>query len=316
MMGPYDLNAYLITVGVSLVCAVLLYFISLRKTSAFPAEKALPLSGCVLLLSPVLAVAGGKLFYIVFRFAYVTGQGIGRYLLSLRTEELSYYGSVAGVLLAVFLSAKLCRVDVRRALNAFAPAGALLAAAARFAEYFLYPTGTGIYLDQVLPFPLAVSIVWSEDYTECVLAVFVFEGLLSLVAMVLSLVHKDEPRRLLRTLFYLCLPQVLLESLRTDAINLLFVHLEQLLCFLFVEGVFVWYAFRLGKNRFSSWVPAIAGVIAAGLIVVMEFLIDGKLLIGGAHVSLWITYPAMAAVLAVLAVLEHRANRRLYSSSK
>ena len=316
LMDPYNMNAYLITMGAAtlVVCALFYYF--LRKAPGIKKEKALGLGLCVLILGPVLAIVGGKLLYFIFRMAYVTKQGIGKYLLSFRTEEMSYYGAMAGVVLAVFLSAKICGADARRVLNTFAPAGALMAAIARFAEYFLYPTGTGLFLDQVIPFPLAVSIVWSEDYTECVLAVFFFEGVASLAAFVLSLVHKSEPRRLLRTLFYLCLPQVLLESLRTDAINLLFVHLEQLLCFLFVEGVFVWYAFRLGKNRFSSWVPAIAGVIAAGLIVVMEFLIDGKLLIGGAHVSPWITYPAMAAVLAVLAVLEHRANRRLYSSSK
>ncbi len=307
-----NIPAYLVFLGSCLLCAVALFYFSVRKQSG----RALPLALCVLLLGPVLCIAGAKLLWFVFRFSYVTKQGILQYLFSLRTEELSYYGGVAGTVLAVFLAAKLCGADVRKTLNAFAPAGALIAAAARFAEYFLYPTGTGMYLEQVLPFPLAVSIVWSEDYTECVLAVFFFEGVASLAAFVLSLVHKSEPRRLLRTLFYLCLPQILLESLRADAINLLFVHAEQLVCYLFVEGVLVWYAFRLGRKQFPSWIPAIGGLAICGLIIVLEFMIDGKLLVGGSYVSMWITYPVMAAGLALLAVLEHAANRRLYSSSK
>ena len=315
-MDPYNMNAYLITMGAAtlVVCALFYYF--LRKAPGIKKEKALGLSLCVLILGPVLAIVGGKLLYFIFRMAYVTKQGIGKYLLSFRTEEMSYYGAMAGVVLAVFLSAKICGADARRVLNTFAPAGALIAAIARFAEYFLYPTGTGLFLDQVIPFPLAVSIVWSEDYTECVLAVFFLEGLMSLVAFVMSLIHKDEPRRMLRTLFYLCLPQVLLESLRTDAINWLFVHLEQLVCFLFVESVLVWYAFRLGKDKFASWVPALTGLGVCCLIIVAEFLIDGKWLIGGSRVSLWIVYPVMAAALGLIAFMENRANKALYSLSK
>ena len=292
-MDPYNMNAYLITMGAAtlVVCALFYYF--LRKAPGIKKEKALGLSLCVLILGPVLAIVGGKLLYFIFRMAYVTKQGIGKYLLSFRTEEMSYYGAMAGVVLAVFLSAKICGADARRVLNTFAPAGALMAAIARFAEYFLYPTGTGLFLDQVIPFPLAVSIVWSEDYTECVLAVFFLEGLMSLVAFVMSLIHKDEPRRMLRTLFYLCLPQVLLESLRTDAI-----------------------AFRLGKDKFASWVPALTGLGVCCLIIVAEFLIDGKWLIGGSRVSLWIVYPVMAAALGLIAFMENRANKALYSLSK
>ena len=106
------------------------------------------------------------------------------------------------------------------------------------------------------------------------------------------------------------------ESLRTDAINWLFVHLEQLVCFLFVEGVLVWYAFLLGKDKFASWVPALTGLGVCCLIIVAEFLIDGKWLIGGSRVSLWIVYPVMAAALGLIAFMENRANKALYSLSK
>ncbi len=318
-MDLYNLTAWLVTLGISAVCACALFFFSIKKAvpaSELPAAGALRLSGCVLLLGAVLGLLCAKLFYFLYYFFYLVEQGAGAFWFSLKTEEMSYYGALAGVFLAAALSAKLFGLRPGRVLNAFAPAGALLAAAMRFAEYFLYPTGTGAVYEEPLPFPLAVKIVWSEDYIEYVLAVFMLEGLMSLVAFALSLAHRGEPRRFLRTLFYLCLPQVLLESLRADAVNWLFVHVEQLLCFLFVEGVLVWYGFAGGRKRFGSWVPALTGLAVCGGIIAEEFMLDGKLRIGGAYVSPWITYSLMAAGLALLAVMEHRGNRRLYSSLK
>ena len=305
-----NIGAYLLTMGISAVCVCAFFFFSVRKRLALSSGKALSLGVCVLLLGTVFAVLGAKLFYFIFRFTYIIRQGFAAYWLSLRTEEMSYYGGVAGVVFAVFLSAKICGVKARPVLNSFAPWGALLAAAARFAEYFLFPAGTGALLDDPLPFPIAVSIVYSEYYSESVLAVFFFEGIMSLVAFVLSLVHRTEPRRLLRTLFYLCLPQILLESLRSEAINLLFIHLEQLVCYLFLEGVLVWYALAKNKRSFSSWIPALAGLVVCGLVIACEFAVDGKIHIGDARIPEWIIYSVMACGLAALAAAEHRGNRQ------
>ena len=313
-MGPYDMTAYLITMGISALCVSVFFCFLLRKSPDLRPGKALSLSVCVLLLGAVLGILSAKLFYFLFNFFYVIEQDAASFWLSLRTEELSYYGGVAGVCLAAALAAKIFGLKPGKLLNTFAPAGVLMAAAARFAEYFLYPTGTGISLENPLPFPLAVNIVWSEDYTESALAVFMFEGFLSLVAFVLCLKHREEPRRMLRTLFYLCLPQILLESLRADAIRLLFVKMEQLLCFVFVEGVLVWYGWKGGRKRFASWIPALAGLAVCGLTIVEEFMLDEKLRPFGYIVPQWISYAAMAAGLVLLAVMEHRGNRRLYSS--
>lgn len=316
MMGPYNITAYLITMGVCAVCVSALFVFLLRKSAGIRTEKALPLGACVLVLGTVLGILSAKLFYFLFYFFHILEQGAGTFWLSLKTEELSYYGGVAGVCLAVALSAKIFGFRSAKILHTFAPAGVLMAAAARFAEYFLYPTGTGVVTETPLPFPLAVSIVWSEDYIEYFPAVYVFEGIFSLIALALCLKHRDESRCVLRTLFYLCLPQVLLESLRADAIRLLFVRMEQLLCFLFVEGVLVWYGWKGGRKHFASWVPALAGLAVCGCTIVEEFMLDGKIRIGGSYVSPWITYSLMAAGLALLAVMEHRGNRRLYSSLK
>ena len=305
-----NIGAYLLMMGISALCACTFFYFSVRKRLALPSGKALTLGVCVLLLGTVFAVLGAKLFYFVFRLTYILRQGVMEYWLSLRTDELSYYGGVAGVVFAVFLSAKICGLKARPVLNSFAPWGALLAAVARFAEYFLFPTGTGAVLDDPLPFPIAVTIVYSEYYSESLLAVFMYEGVMSLVAFVLSLVHRNEYRRLLRTLFYLCLPQILLESLRSEAINMLFIHLEQLVCYIFLEGVLVWYALAKNRKSFSSWIPALVGLAVCGLVIACEFAVDGKIHLGDSRIPEWIIYSVMACGLAAVAAAEHRGNRQ------
>ena len=305
-----NIGAYLLMMGISALCACTFFYFSVRKRLALPSGKALTLSVCVLLLGTVFAVLGAKLFYFVFRLTYILRQGVMEYWLSLRTDELSYYGGVAGLVFAVFLSAKICGLKARPVLNSFAPWGALLAAVARFAEYFLFPTGTGAVLDDPLPFPIAVTIVYSEYYSESLLAVFMYEGVMSLVAFVLSLVHRNEYRRLLRTLFYLCLPQILLESLRSEAINMLFIHLEQLVCYIFLEGVLVWYALAKNRKSFSSWIPALVGLVVCGLVIACEFAVDGKIHLGDSRIPEWIIYSVMACGLAAVAAAEHRGNRQ------
>lgn len=320
MIDPYSYGvntaAYLAVMGAGAVCVSVLFFFLLRRSPDVRSEKALPLTACVLVLGTAFGIFFAKLLYFVFYFFHIIEQGAGTFWFSLKTEEMSYYGGMAGVCLAVALSAKILGLRPGKVLNLFAPAGALMAAIARFAEYFLYPTGTGIAGEAFLPFPLAVSIVWSEDYIEYVPAVYIFSGLMSLVAFVLCLKHRDEPDRMLRTLFYLCLPQVLLESLRADAIRLLFVRMEQLVCYLLVEAILVWYGWKGGRKSFSSWVPALTGLVVCGLTIVEEFMLDGKIRFGGTTAPHWITYSLMAAGLIVVAVMEHRGNRRLYSSRK
>ena len=149
-----------------------------------------------------------------------------------------------------------------------------------------------------------------EFWPDYILAVYNFEGFFSLIAFVLALLHRNEPRRFLRTLFYLCLPQILLESLRSEAINLLFIHLEQLVCYLFLEGVLVWYALAKNRRSFSSWIPALAGLVVCGLVIACEFAVDGKIHIGDARIPEWIIYSVMACGLAALAAAEHRGNRQ------
>ena len=310
-----NIGAYLAAMGLSALCACALFGLSARKRLGLDNRKAAVLSGCVLLLGILLGILCAKLCFFFFRFSYLTRNRTWAFWSTLRTEELSYYGGVAGVSFAVMLAARLLRLRPRGVLNAFAPAGAFMAAAARFAEYFLFPTGTGATLDQPLPFPLAIRVFYDEDYSEYLLAVFMFEGILSLAVFVCSLIRKEEPRRFLRTLAWLCIPQIFLESLRSDAINWLLVHVEQLMCFLFVEGVLVWYGWKGGRKSFASWAPALLGLAVCGVIIAGEFALEGKILLSGSLIPRWITYLVMGCALAVLAFAEHLGDRNLKAHS-
>lgn len=299
-----NLTAYLLFTGCGAVVCVLWFFASFRRKAG--TKKAALLSSLILLLGILLGVFCARLLWVLMRISAFPP------LFAFRWDELSYYGGMAGVILAVCLSALAVRLPVREVLNAFAPMGALMAAAARFAEGFLGMYGTGFveeWIERGVFFPVTVEIAWSEDYSEFYLAVFMFSGLFSLAAMVLSLLHGKEPDRFLRTLFYLCLPQILLETMRTTSIVWLFVRLEQLVCFLVCEGVLVYDLIRNGAGRLRSWLPALTGLLACGIIVVSEFARDGKILIGNSMVSPWLCWLVTAAALAAMAAAEHAGRR-------
>ena len=296
-----QLVPYLLLIGFgSLVCIFWFYFTD-RKTCS--AGNSFRLSLLILFLGSLLGLGCARVFWVLFRcFMHPA-------FFVLRAEELSYYGGVAGVALAVCLAAKCCGRKPGTVLNTFAPAGAFLAAIFRFAEGFLGMLGFGRYLDNGIFFPVTVEL-YDEFFSEYYLAVFMLEGLLSLGAMVFSLMHRTEKDCFLRTLFYLCLPQILCESLRIQSIRWLFIRTEQLICYLFCEIILIGYAVRHKPNRFLSWIPALAGLGICGFIVAIEYALDGKITVGGKAIPHLLLYGIMALLLVGMAVAEHKGRSR------
>ena len=293
-----QMASWWIFTGCSAFACILWFFLDLRLRGK--GRKALPLSLLVLSLGILLGTACARGLWVLF-LIYMHPP-----LFPLRVSELSYYGGMAGVLLAVVLSAKILGCKPCGVLNIFAPMGAFLAAAFRFAEGFLGSFGFGTDLDHGIFFPLTVEIP-DEFFPEYYLAVFMMEGVFSLIAMAFSLVHGREKDRWLRTLFYLCLPQILFESLRLTSIRWLFIHVEQLLCVLLCEGVLVYYALK-AKTGLRSWLPALSGLLLCGLFVAVEFALENKISFGGQGLPHWLLYTLMAAGLAGMAAAEHRAR--------
>ncbi len=298
----YRILPWMIFAGCSTAACILWFFLSDRRRNRD--GKSLLLSLVILLSGILFGTAGARAVFVLFRINNVP-------LFGLKIQELSYYGGMAGVVLAVVLSAKLLGRRPRDVLNTFAPMGAFLAAMFRFAEGFLGSLGFGAYLDKGVFFPVTVEVYYDEFYSEFYWAVFMLEGLLSLAAVILSLVHGKEEDRFLRTLFYLCLPQVLCESLRIQSIRWLFVRTEQLVCFLLCEGVLVYYAVRRNPRCFRAWLPALSGLLVCGFVIVIEFALENKISFGGQALAHWLLYLLMAACLASMAVAEHLGRKEL-----
>ena len=297
-----NLTGFLLVTGCGALLCILWFFLS-RRAEAGSGKSAL-LSLLILVLGTVLGIACARLVWVLCMISYHPP------LFALSYDELSYYGGMAGVVLAVCLAAKLCGENVRKTLNAFAPMGALLAAAIRFAEYFLGDFGLGAWMEEGLFFPLTIEFNYG-DFSEFYPAVFMLEGIFSLIAMILSLVHRDEKYRWIRTLFYLCLPQIIHESLRWVSISWRFVRSEQLFCFLLCEGVLIWYALRAEPKKLRSWVPALTGLLVCGVVIVAEFAKDGKIMPFGHMMSQWAIYGIVAAMLALMAFMEHKGHQRI-----
>ena len=297
-----NLTAYLLFMGCSAAACILWFFLCSRKR--MPAGKACALSALTLVLGIILGLGCARLAWF---FCRINTRPV---LFALEYDRLSYYGGVAGVTLAVWLSAKILGLDGRDTLNSFAPMGAFMAGMARFAEGFLGMLGFGTPLEEGIFFPVSFELVYDESYSEFYLAVFMFEGLFSLIAMVLCLKHRDERDRFLRTLFYLCLPQVFFESLRIQSISWLFVKSEQLFCFVFCEGVLAWYGLRMQEKVpfLKRWGAALLGLLVCGVIIAGEFALDGKIRIGYEMIPKWITYGFVLAGLAAMAAAEHRSK--------
>lgn len=298
-----NITSYLIMMGVSSVVCCLMTFFLLRKDGIH--AKQAGISACVLLvLGWILGVAGAKALYMLLMFPFISG--IGASFTQIQIDQLAYYGGVAGVVLAAFLASRAAGIEVRRFLNVFAPAGAFMAAMARFSEFFLGMQGVGDYLEEGGFFPLAIENKWGEHY----LAVFVFAGVFSLVAMVLAFVHRREKDCFVRTLFYLCLPQIFCESLRNISIAWLFVRAEQLLCYLFVQAVLIVWSLRIRQTNRRWFLPIVMGFVVCGLTVAEEFALDKSDI---PHV---ITYACMVAGLIVLAVMENWSYRQIRAAEK
>ncbi|MBQ7138252.1 MAG: prolipoprotein diacylglyceryl transferase [Clostridia bacterium] len=262
---------------------------------------------CLLMgaLGTVFGVVLAKLVYYLAMINYMMMYGWLQSLVDVTMGTFSYYGGVAGFCLGVVLTARLTHEKPMALLDAFAPAGVLLAALARFGEFLLEGVGTRDFLYWELPehcfFPLAVS----NEYGEWLYAVFMLEGLLTLCVFVLC-VTCFRQQRFLRALFYLCLLQILCESLRTDSFTWLFVKVEQLICMLGLAGVVLVYCIKTPVRGVRRWLPILYCFPVAAVFVVLEFALNGKIPMGKP-----LCYAIMIAGLVLLSLNEIRAFRRM-----
>ena len=323
----------------ALVCTVFAWALQIKVAGPV---KSIWLSLTEILLAEAIGLLAAKGIYYLVRFNYLNELGTWRFFTSsfrplnknshLQSiidkafyENLLFTGGMAGVILAVTMSARFWKLSVRDVLNRFAPAGALLVAVFRFAEYYLQLLGIGqledigVSTEAASSFPLRIGYDIFGDYSEFgdpedleyFLPVFILAGIVALAAMVFALVRMKDRDCFMRTLFYICLGQVLLESMRATSITWLFVRAEQLFCFLYVEAVMIVYAVRrCRKGKWTGIIYPVLGLLVCGVVIGAEFALDGKILKDMAKSTLYIVMAASLVTLAVADVVHHLIIRK------
>ena len=281
--------SYALYLAVCAVIAMVLLFIRTRD-GLFAATA--------LLCGLALGIIGAKLGYLLIQCHFVAVDGL-RYSLTNRSPAMwCFTTGCAGAAGGVALAAKFREIRVLPALNSFACVGALMIAAARLGFLLLQDsmTGWGTWLEQPLPFPLAVSNEWGEYY----LAPFMLEALCAAVIALMARCVWHEGC-FIRTVFWLCLCQVFCESLHSDSLSSLFVRAEQLLCLLGAAGILTALGLlRPGKRTFA---PLILCLVCAGVIVAVEFALQKS------TVPVPVLYGVMLAALTAMGVAECRLRR-------
>ncbi len=231
--------------------------------------------------------------------------------------RFSFFGGAAGVLIGVLAGAKLTRQSVAKCLDAYAPVFALEVAMARAGEYFMGDVGLGHYTEVgwMCRFPFAMVNEWNEWYV----AVFMLEALFALIVFAVALIlerGKRQPSGMMleRVIFMLCVPQVLCEQLRTMTMSWGFVRVEQVLCAVILLALLILGCvrlFRAEERGAAVFVPIVLQALLSGIVMAMEFALDGKI-----QMPIPLVWAIMiAALVAMLAVQHWVISRRIERSS-
>lgn len=266
--------AYLLWMGASVLAAFALFFLTDRRCRAAAAAAVIP--------SVLLGAVCSKLLYMLLQLDFVLADDWQSILVSTSPEHFSFVGGIAGVCLAVALCAKAVKVKPVEALNGFAPAGLVLAALTRFGEGFLaseYMTGTGPWMEEGSPlcfFPLSINISGDPEWQEWYLSVFLLEGAFLLIAAVISALCFKKGR-FIRSLFLMCLPQLIFENLLNNVFWWIFcIRVEQLIYMAVMAVILVIYTVR-AKGWKYRLLPVIVAAACVGLFVVVEFAMEQKI---------------------------------------
>lgn len=268
-------------------------FLTLAKKEHLTADTAWH---AVLLALP-LGLLGARVFYCLARYKVYNEIGLEN-VWTLWNGGYALWGAVGGAALAGVIAAKWGRRPVSRVLDAMAPAGALVISLMRFAEYF---SGEGIGPAVAVPafqrFPFAMYDDW---YGEWYWAVFMLEGLAALTIF-LVLLRCRRPAGDRARLFLICYSacQMILESLRRDSfLRWLFVRVSQLTAILVIAGLMIAAVVKWARNKHNPRITRgkmllcwAAVLLGAGVIVAMEFAVDGKILAAWPN---WLDYLVIA----------------------
>ena len=267
-----------------------------------------PISGVVGMVFAIgLGAVMAKLFYVTLLIERVWPRFGWEAFIRVRASEFSFLGGGVGVVVGMLLAAKATRQDWKRYLDAFAPCGALMAAGARFAERWQGMLGVGSLIknDSLCFFPFGVSNQWGEWF----FAVFMLETLAALLIALIFALRKPEVRipglHVQRVAFYLCLTQVLCESLRAQGMRWGFVRVEQVLSGVALIAFLLNHCLRVReRNAWKRFWPIVGAALCIASLVGVEFALDKT------DMSPFLWYGVMIGVLTLLGAMEGFCVRR------
>ena len=288
------MDPYIACLIVSAVIGVGLLLLRYRRN-----QRDLNMTILFAVLSVPLGIVCAKLFYALARFSYLYGVFGVEGLVRFKVGEFAFTGAILGVLLAAGITARVTQRRFSAVLDMVAPQAMLIAALARFSEYFTQ-FGVGDYVaDTNLQFfPLALPNVYDEWYA----AIFMLEGTVALIAYIMlsskkfpQSIHKGE-----LALLIFALSQVFLESLRTETLKWGFVRVQQLSSVVIACVIFTVNAVSARKHGAPLRGLLInAGVMFLGVAVCVgvEFALDKT------DIPRTVSYMAMVLVLVVMGVI-------------
>ena len=230
-------------------------------------------------------------------------------LLHFEISNVSFFGGAVGVFLGVLLANRIAGGRKKSTgMDIFAPFGALLVALFRTGEVCYGSYGAGDAVPQGSPFgffPFALRIEVDGGYSYWGWNICMLSAVFAVICAVCSFILLNRHGRAWLvttfTAFFLALPQILCESLRKRGMFWLFVHAEQVICVVVVVGMLlIWIIGSGSKLTFARrWLPLLLALLCLGMIIPLEFAIDGKLF----DIPHWICYVVMVLVLAATGVI-------------
>ena len=305
------MSAWLWTMAAGSVAVFALYGLRCARAVRIPALRESPWLTALLafVFSAVFGAVIARVSYALMTqeldFEYDGIEALAQ-LLEFEYDRLSFFGGALGVFLGVLLANRLTRKGaVMNGMDAFAPFGALLVAVFRLGELFFGSYGAGRRLPEgnlFAFFPFSVEIKTAAGYSYWAWNICLLSAVFALAWAAFSFLKLRGGTRaglnLTATFFFLALPQVFCESLRGRGIRWLFVHTEELLCVVaLLVPLLIWIIQVRGRLPFlRRWWPLGVLLLGAGLLVGVEFAIDGKYF----SLSVNISYLIMLLVLAAI----------------
>lgn len=292
---------YWLLVAFALLLSGLMLFLRERRSGL----KWLPVLPVV-----VLAVVLSKVGYVVLQWHFAFPRYGWSAFWQTKPTSFCFVTGALGAVLGMVISAKLTHQGVWKALDAFAPCGALLVALLRLGEGDLGLLGTaGFEMPPALAFfPFAITDEWGMSYP----AIFMISCVLAVPVALVGFGWRKSARDgtlFLHTAFYLALPQILCESLLAECMKWGFVRVQQLLCALVLLAVMVAFCRRSPKGRFfQTWWPVMGLFLCAAGVVGVEFALDKS------GLPMYVGYGGMMLLLALIALCECAAARHARKS--